>query len=50
MLNNQIKLKGERKEFFKKCELTSYASIFGQRTFFSIVKLVFRGKGGFYLF
>ena len=30
--------------------LTSYAIIFGQRTFFSIMKLVFRGKREFYLF
>ena len=43
-------LKGERKTFLKNCELTSYAIIFGQITFFSIIKLVFRGKRGFYLF
>ena len=30
--------------------LISYAIIFGQRTFFSIIKLVFRGKHEFYLF
>ena len=28
--------------------LTSYAILFGQRTFFSIMKLVFRGKREFY--
>ena len=42
--------KGERKKFLKNCQFTSYAIIFGQKTFFSIIKLVFRGKSGFYLF
>ena len=42
--------KGERKKFLKNCQLTSYAIMFGQRTFSSIVKLVFRGKREFNLF
>ena len=43
-------LKDNVRNFKKNCEVTSYAIIFGQRTFFSIIKLVFRGKFGFYLF
>ena len=35
---------------FKKLLITSYAIIFGQRTFISIIKLVFRGKRELYLF
>ena len=42
-------IKGEHKKFLKNL-LTSYAIILGQRTFFSIIKLVFRGKREFYLF
>ena len=37
-------------KFKKNCKLTSYTKIFGQRTFFFIVKLVFREKCEFYLF
>ena len=40
--------KRERK-FLKNCQLTSYLVIFGQRTFFSITKLVFREKRESYL-
>ena len=42
--------KGEREKFFKECYLTSYAIIFGQSAFFSIMKPVFREKGEFYSF
>ena len=34
-------LKGERKNFLKNYYLTSYAIIFGHRTFISIMRLVF---------
>ena len=34
-------LKGDRKKFFKNCQLTSYVAIFCQGTFFSITKLEF---------
>ena len=37
-----LNLKGKRKKFLKNWQLTPYAIIFGQRTFFSIIKLVFR--------
>ena len=43
-------LKGEREKFFKNCQLTSYAIGFGQRTFFSIINLIFREKHEFYIF
>ena len=43
-------LKENVRNLKKNCELTSYAIIFGQRTLFSIIKLAFRGKFGFYLF
>ena len=36
--------------FLKNCKLTFYAIIFGQGTFFSMIKLDFRGKREFYLF
>ena len=42
--------KGKRKKFKKNCQLNSYAITFGQRTFFSIKKLVFPEKCEFYLF
>ena len=35
-------------KFLKNCQVTSYAVIFGQRTFFSIIKLVFQEKREFY--
>ena len=38
------------RKFFKNCQLSSFVLIFGQRTFFLIIKLVFRGKSEFYLF
>ena len=44
------KLKEERKRFSKNCKLNFYAIIFGQMTFFSIIKLVFWGKRESYLF
>ena len=37
------------RNFLKTFNLTSYAIIFGQRTCFSIIKLVSRGKREFYL-
>ena len=37
-------LKGERNKFLKNCQVTSYIIIFGQGTFFSFIKLVFRKK------
>ena len=37
-------LKENVRIFKKNCELTSYTIILGQRIFFSIIKLVFRGK------
>ena len=40
-------VKGERKQFLI---LTSYVIKFGQRTFFFIIELVFRGKREFHLF
>ena len=43
------KFKGESKKFLKNCQLTSYAIIFDQTTFFPMIKLVFRGKREFYL-
>ena len=39
-----------KKKFFKTVNLLVYAIIFGRKTFFFIIKLVFRGKGRFYLF
>ena len=44
----RTKIKGEHQKFSKSCQVTSYAIIFGQRTFFSIIKLVFREKREFY--
>ena len=41
-------LKKEGKKFSK--NLSSYEMIFGETTFFSIIKLVFGGKREFYLF
>ena len=43
-------IKEEHDKFFKNCPLTSYAIIFGPRTFFSIIKLAFSGKHEFYSF
>ena len=40
----------EPNKFLKNCYLISHAIIFGQRTFFSNIKLVFWGKHEFYLF
>ena len=37
-------------KFLRNCYLTSYVIIFGQITFFSIIKLDFPGRHGFYLF
>ena len=37
-------IKGERKKFLRNYQRTSHAVIFGQRTFFSIIKLAFREK------
>ena len=45
-----FRLKGERKKFKKNYQIISYAIIFGQRTSFSVIKLVFSGKPKFYLF
>ena len=39
----------ERNKFLKTVYLLTYAIIFGQRTFFSIIKFVFREKRDFYL-
>ena len=44
----RTKIKGEHQKFSKNCQVTSYAIIFGQRTFFSIIKFVFREKREFY--
>ena len=41
-------LKGERMKFLKNCQVTSYAMKLGQKTFFSIIKLVFQEKREFY--
>ena len=46
----QCQNKGERKKFLKNDSLTSYEIIFDQKTFFSIIKLVFLGKHECYLF
>ena len=43
-------IKEEHDKFFKNCQLTSYAIIFGPRTLFSIIKLAFSGKHEFYSF
>ena len=43
-------LKENERKIFKNCQLSSYAIIFGHRTFFLIIKLIFRGKSEFYLF
>ena len=43
-------LKENERKFLKNCQLSSYAIIFGHRTFFLIIKLGFRGKSEFYLF
>ena len=42
-----MSIKGERKKFPKNCQLTSYAIVFGQITFFSTIKPVFREKHEF---
>ena len=45
-----MKFKGEGKKFLKSWLLSSYAAVFCQKTFFSIVKLILREKDVFYLF
>ena len=40
----------ECKKFLKDCHLTSYETKLGQRTFFSVIKLVFWEKHELYLF
>ena len=50
MTTSLFRLKGERKKFKKNYQIISYAIIFGQRTSFSVIKLVFSGKPEFYLF
>ena len=37
-------IEGEHENFFKSFQLTFHAIIFRQRTFFSIIKLVFQEK------
>ena len=49
-LYDRTNIKEERKKFLKNCHLTSYAIIFGQRTFFSLIKIVFQEKHEFYSF
>ena len=38
------------RKFFKNCQLSFYTIIFGRKTVFLVIKLVFRGISGFYLF
>ena len=47
-INYSFLFKGERKKYLK--DLTYFSSHFEQRTFFSIIKFVFRGQREFYLF
>ena len=46
----RIEYKLKRNASITNCQLTSNSIVFGQRTFFSIIKLVFREKHQYYLF
>ena len=40
-------VKAEQKKFSRNCQLTSYAIIFSQRSFFSIIELIFQKNVSF---